>query len=268
MTTLTLLTRLQYAHKLSEINDALKLTLQGLKVEAKIIGTAIDRWTQIDLEGEDKEIAMNLIRKEIGFCPINIENLSKFSTLKGYIEASDTNSAELKVDVGVFQPEIFFATLPLSRLQAQLANGKKISLGKLCKLFCLSENLPLQVKITNLQRKTGLITAELSPQQVEQYANWQDALLDKLIVLGVTFRQVKNTVMRLKLKRDVICVDPLSIFSHVLTCKLGTDAVGLIPRIGRILKTAKFAVYSPRRISAFLEKYHKFDYSGQLTGTK
>ena len=254
MTTLTLLTKLRYAHQLSEIRDDLKLKLQGLKVEAKIMGTEIDRRVQIALVGEDKEIAINLIGKEIGFCPVNFENLGKFSTLKGYIEASDTNSTELKVDVGVFQPKIFPATLPLSRLRAQLVGGKKISLSKLCEFFGLSEDLPLKVRITNLHKKTGLIAIELSKQQVEEYATWQDALLDKLIVLGVPFHQVRNTVMRLKLKRDVICVERLSIFSHVLTCKLGTDAVGLIPKIGRILKSAKFAVYSPRRILAFLEK--------------
>jgi hypothetical protein len=36
-------------------------------------------------------------------------------------------------------------------------------------------------------------------------------------------------------------------------CKLGTDAAGLISKIGRILKSAKFAVFNPKKIMEFLE---------------
>ena len=42
-------------------------------------------------------------------------------------------------------------------------------------------------------------------------------------------------------------------FEHVLTCKLGTDAAGLIPKIGRNLRNAKFAVFNPKRLREFLE---------------
>jgi len=45
----------------------------------------------------------------------------------------------------------------------------------------------------------------------------------------------------------------LGMFEHVLTCKLGTDAAGLIPKIGRILKNAKFAVFNPKKLKKFLE---------------
>jgi hypothetical protein len=37
----------------------------------------------------------------------------------------------------------------------------------------------------------------------------------------------------------------------VVVCKLGTDAVGLIPKIGKNLGNAGFAVFSPGRILAF-----------------
>jgi len=38
-----------------------------------------------------------------------------------------------------------------------------------------------------------------------------------------------------------------------LTCKLGTDAAGLIPKIGRNLKKAKFAVFNPKTLRAVLK---------------
>jgi hypothetical protein len=50
----------------------------------------------------------------------------------------------------------------------------------------------------------------------------------------------------------VIGLESLGMCEHALVCKLGTDAAGLIPRIGRILKSAKFAVFNPRKIMRFL----------------
>jgi hypothetical protein len=76
---------------------------------------------------------------------------------------------------------------------------------------------------------------------------------DKLIVLGVALRQVEDTLGYAQLNRDIISVESLGLFEHALTCKLGTDAAGLIPKIGRLLKSAKFAVFNPRKIRAFLE---------------
>ncbi len=64
---------------------------------------------------------------------------------------------------------------------------------------------------------------------------------------------MKDALEYAKLNRDIINVEPSGVFEHALTCKLGTDAAGLIPKIGRILKNAKFAVFNPRRIRAFLE---------------
>jgi hypothetical protein len=54
-------------------------------------------------------------------------------------------------------------------------------------------------------------------------------------------------------ERDVVDIEPLGIFESAVACKLGTDAVGLIPRIGRTLRNAAFATFSPRKIRAFLE---------------
>jgi hypothetical protein len=41
-------------------------------------------------------------------------------------------------------------------------------------------------------------------------------------------------------------------FEHALTCKLGTDATGLIPKIGRYMRNAAFIVFNPKKIISFL----------------
>jgi hypothetical protein len=253
MTTLTLLTRIYNVNQLNQIDKALKLSFEGLNVEAKILGIAADRWVQIALAGEDESIAANYITKEIGFCPTSFENVKKFSTLNGYVTNFEKSREELSIDVGVFQPKIVHATIPLRHLQAQLVDGRKIALRKIAELFGFCENLPINIKIIRVNEESSHIEAELSTRQIEKYEGWQESLLDRLLVLGSSLYEVKRTLEYAKLNRDIISVEPLGMFEHALTCKLGTDAAGLISKIGRILKSAKFAVFNPKKIMEFLE---------------
>jgi hypothetical protein len=40
----------------------------------------------------------------------------------------------------------------------------------------------------------------------------------------------------------------LGVLEQVVLCKLGTDAVGLIPKLGRYLKSAVLVPFSPKKI--------------------
>ena len=77
-------------------------------------------------------------------------------------------------------------------------------------------------------------------------------MLDRLLVLGPSLHELQRMLENAKLDRDVIDVDTIGMFEHALTCKLGTDAAGLIPKIGRNLRNAKFAVFNPKRLREFL----------------
>jgi hypothetical protein len=251
MTALTLLIKINNGNQLKQIDRALKLSFKGLEVETKILGTVADGWVQLALEGEDEGIATNYVIKEVGLCPTNFGNVRKFSTLKGYITNFGKND-ELPVDVGVFQPKIAYATIPLRRLQAQLVDGRKVVLRKMAELFSLCEDLPVSVKVTSLNEEESRLDAELASGQIRKYAVWRESLLDRLLVLGSSFREINMALEHAKLERDVIDVEPLGLLEHALTCKLGTDAAGLIPKIGRNLKDARFAVFNPKRLREFL----------------
>jgi len=253
MTTLTLLTKINNDNQLKQIDKALKLAFEGLEVEAKILGTVADRWVQIALAGEDERIATNYVIKEIGLCPSNFGNAKKFSALNGYITNVEKNGEELSIDVGVFQPKIVHATIPLCHLQAQLVDGRKIALGKIAELFGFCKDLPVNIKVIRLNEEESRIEAELSSRQIRKYMVWRESLLDRLVVLGSAFHEIQMTLEHAKLDRDVIDVEPFGLLEHALTCKLGTDAAGLIPKIGRNLKNAKFSVFNPKRLREFLK---------------
>jgi hypothetical protein len=253
MTALTLMAKVKGGSQLKEVGRAVNFSFKGLEVEAKVAGTVAGGWVQIDLSGEDEEIAKNYLIKEIGVCPGTFGNVKKFSTLKGYIRNVKKDD-ELSVDVGVFQPKSVDATIPLRRLQAQLMGGREIALKKIMKLFGLSEGLPLSVKVLDVNEAESRINAELSDGQVKKYEVWRKSLLDRLLVLGASLPEINFALKHAKLERDVIDVEPLGLLEHALTCKLGTDAAGLIPKIGRTLKNATFSVFNAETAMKFFQR--------------
>ncbi|MEM3050656.1 MAG: DUF2110 family protein [Candidatus Bathyarchaeia archaeon] len=250
MTVLTLLAKAYSANQLQQIDDALKRAFEGIAVDAKILGTIADGWVQIEVTGEDERIATNYLIKEIGVCPRSLGNMKNFSTQKGYI-LNFVDDKELLVDIGVFEPTAIYATISLQRLRTQLLGGRQVALGKIGELFGFCKSLPIHVKIIQLSEEGNYIEAELSSKQVSNYALWRESLLDRLFVLGVSFNEVKTALAHAKLYRDVINVESLGLLEHVLTCKLGTDAAGLIPSLGRNLKQASFAVFDAKKIMSF-----------------
>ena len=253
MTTLTLLAKISSGRQLRQLDTFLERAFEGLEVEAKILGAVAGRWAQLSLTGEDEGVATSYVMKEIGVCPTSLESLIESSVLKGYVTNLAKSKVELSVDIGVFKPEIVHATVPLRCLQSQLVEERKVALKKIAELFGFCDELSINIKVSKLNGEEIQVEAELSENQRSVYDNWRESLLDRLLVLGPTLQEVQRTLDRAKLHRDVIDVETLGLFEHALTCKLGTDAAGLIPKIGRSLRNAKFAVFNPKRLWQFLK---------------
>ena len=247
MTTLTLLVKASNLGQLKQIDELLKVQFEELDLEVKVLGNQVNKWVQVSLSGEDEAVATSYISKEFGTCPANLENAKSLSVLKGYISKVDLNKMELKVDVGVFEPKVIQATIPLAKLQSQLVGGKALDLKMITEKNGLAEGLPLKVKVSALGEDSEELQAELAFEQVEKLHAWQQSLLDRLIILGASKSLINNTLERTKLNRDVIDIEVLGMFEHALTCKLGTDATGLIPRIGRYMRNSVFVVFNAKK---------------------
>lgn len=253
MTTLTLLVKIYNSHQLRQIDKTLGELIGELNVDATVTGTLAGKWVQLELSGEDEEVATNLLAREIGFCPVSLENVKKFSTLKGYA-VNVGKGEELLVDMGVVQPKYSYATVSLDWLQTQLVAGKKLPLKKLTEVLGINENLPITIKIIVVDVEKNRIEAELQPTQVKRFLSWRDSLLDRLLVLGASRYEIDMAIKQERLDRDIIDVEPMGMFEYALVCKLGTDGAGLISRIGRRLRKAKFTVFNPKKFLMVTEK--------------
>ena len=253
MTVLTLLVKARSSAQLKLVDDRLKAEFENLDVEFKVLGAQVNKWVQVSISGEDVVLAANYIKKEIGICPISLKKVEDFSVLKGYIRRLDLAKSELTVDVGIFEPKIALAVVSLGVLQAQLSDGKQVDFKKIAEVFGLQENLPLSVKLVDLAGdEEGRLRAELSAVQIKRYHLWQQSLLDRLIVLGAAAGEIESVLERTRLNRDVIDLEQLGFFEYALTCKLGTDAAGLVPKMGRYMRYALFIVFNSRRVNGLI----------------
>jgi hypothetical protein len=238
------------------IEPLLKSLCKGLKIHVKVNGATEQGWIYVDVEGEDQSIALQLINKGFGLAPNNADNVEKFSVLCGKIIDSKKTVTELNVDIGVFTPKVVYARIPLEALQAQLVDGKKIPIYQLNELFCLLDYMPLHVKIVNTEWdiEGGAFLAELSEHQLVFFTNWLRSMVDRLVITGAKSNDVEHAVEASRHFRDVIKIESLGWLEHAVVCKLGTDAVGLIPAIGRFLRTATLAPFSPRRVKQIVDR--------------
>lgn len=250
---MTLLVKAYNNFQMKFVDKFLKSTLEGLKVETKVCGVTPRGWINIAVSGEDEEVALRYLADEMGFCRTRLEDVGRFSIIKGRLIAMDKSKDELYVDIGVSSPKTIDATIPLQHLQAQLSDGRKVALNRLVELFGFCENLPLTVKILDVDKEKNNVDAMLSEKQLIQYRNWTKSLLDRLIILGSSIYEVRLSLKRTGLNRDVLNIEPLGLFEFAVVCKLGTDAAGLIPKIGRYLRNATFTVFNPKRVLEFLD---------------
>jgi hypothetical protein len=248
MPTVTLLQKAYGDFRAQLIEPLLRSLCKGLDVQVKVKGSTTQGWIQVNVEGEDEKPVLQLFRNEFGLAPESIETLEKFPVLHGRIISFFPEKTNwLLVDVGVFRPKTVYAEIRLEVLKAQLADGLELPLKRLTELYCLLHNMTVYVKILDAGANGDLQT-ELANQQLVLFYDWLDLMLDRLLVFGVPVGHVKQAVEASGHFRDVVKIESLGWLEHAIVCKLGTDAVGLIPAIGRIMRGATLASFSPRKI--------------------
>jgi hypothetical protein len=249
MSTVTVLEKLYGSGSPETFEKLYSGLVSGLKVQLSFAGTTDRGWIQLEVSGEDETAALSLLDREVGLAPVSVDKLKKFSVVQGKVVFPNRSKDELYVDLGVFSPEICDAVVSGRRLCAQLADGKEVPLQSLVELFCLYDNMPLEVKVAEDVGEGGKnVEAGLSEAQFSLFSGWVGCRFDRLVVLGSLFSDVERAVKLSRHFRDIIRIESLGVLEQVVVCKLGTDAVGLIPKLGRYLKSAVLVPFSPKKI--------------------
>ncbi|HEW89803.1 MAG TPA: DUF2110 family protein [Candidatus Bathyarchaeota archaeon] len=254
MKRLVVLEKVYGPYRPEEFTPAFLSLLLGLAVDVRVIGTAGRGWLVLELSGEDEAVAIKLLEEEVGLAPEELGKLAKFSTVRGRI----TTLAEggVLVDVGVLRPVNVDALVGLSRLRAQLADGMGVELQEISSLFCLIENLPLEVKILEEPTGPGPLSAELSEGQVRLFEEWVASGLDRIIVAGASHHVVKRAISATGLYDKVVDFYRLGLLEHCITLKLGVKLGEAIRALRRRLRKAVVCAFRPLEIvKAFPGRY-------------
>jgi len=225
----------------------------NLNAKFKVMGLTERHWIQLDVFGEDKDVFTQLLDREFGLAPISITNISLASTLRGKIIVSGKVGYGLYIDIGISEPSFFDALFPLYKMRSQLVHGQTLSTRQIINLYSLYDYLPLTVRIVGINSITNKIEAELSTRQVDTFKTWISSKLDRVIVVGVTKRYLKNAITQTNHQRDVVQIENLGLLEHAIVCKLGTEAPGLISELGPKLSEARLYAFRPEKVSHFLQ---------------
>lgn len=239
-----LLQKIYSKASLEELERFLKGICGELDVNLDGLSVVENGWVGVQISGRDEWVTVRLLEKEIGLAPVSVNNVEHFSVFRGRVIFLGRSKMEVFVDVGVFSPRPVYAVIPLQTLQGQLVDGGKLALQRIAELFVLSDNFPLEVRVVGDGADT--LRAELTEKQMRVFGRWVDMRFDRLVVLGVSVGAVVEAVRWSGLEREVLGVESLGFLEHVVVCRLGTDAVGIVPRLGRRLSRARFGVFSPR----------------------
>jgi len=92
--------------------------------------------------------------------------------------------------------------------------------------------------------------AWLSDSQMNQFSDWITEGLDRIQIFDCYKQDVESAILKAGLSRDIITVEPITLTVQSVICKLGTDAIGLIPKLGSVLRRCALRPFVPKRIMA------------------
>jgi len=220
----------------------------GLEASVKIADKTRRNWIQVEASGSDVTVLTNYLAQKSGLAPVSFDKLACPSELRGRIIDAGKVGYGLYVDIGVSSPETVDALIPLHTLRKQLVEDRKISTHKIIDAFCLHDNLPVKIRLTKITPDKKL-EAELSDEQLTLFHNWLSSGLERIIALGVSSEMIENALKKSDSARDIIKIERLGFLEQALLCKLGTDAPGMINKLGRHLPRIPLYAFSSKKVS-------------------
>jgi len=227
------------------LEESLSRLRGELSASTRLVGFSANRWANVDIDGEDAEVVTEIISRELGRAQ---SDLNQIQAQENYYGIVDRAGSDLTVDIGIEKPSPLSVRLSLNGLRAQLCDGKPLSSNEIAEAYCIHMGSRLAVRLTRLERDTGTLEAWLADSQIELFSRWIKSHLDQILVFDCTRPMLEDAIRKANLERDVISVESSTLTTHSVVCKLGTDAIGLIPKLGARLKRSRLEPFLPKRI--------------------
>jgi hypothetical protein len=227
--------------------DAELSLLKGeLSASTNLHGFSKRGFAIVELAGDDSEIVSELISRKLGLARTDLSDIERLGNYDGIVTGE--TGGDLEIDLGVEKPRPLTFKVKLNTLRAQLCDGRALSIEEIIEHYCLFPSTKVAIRLTNLNLDSGFAEAWLADSQLALFSNWIRIRLDRIQVFDCSGREVGFAIRKANLERDVISVEPLTLTTQSVLCKLGTDAIGLMPKLGSVLRKRKLKPFIPKRI--------------------
>lgn len=228
----------------NQLDTAIHKIIGNLSATASFSSFTNQGWVALSLGGEDAEVVIELLSRTFHVAIIDASKVELHGNYRGIVK--NVTSSGIAVDIGIERPKPTLVNVKLSSLQAQLADGQKISTRRITDNYCISPETPISIRVTHIS--AGQIEGCLSDSQISLFSRWIVSGLERIQVLNCLPTQLDFAMRKAQLERDTVRSEQLSLIVQSILCKFGTDAIGLIPRIGSILRKSELSPFIPSRI--------------------
>lgn len=227
---------------------------ENLDVEIKGINFTKERYAEVILEGEDEEIAKNIIIKNYG-TPRSIGDLQEGDVIYGRFREVGEVKFGLFIDCGIKSTtQSIDALYPLYEMREQLVQGKKVSLVNMVRAYGFIDNLPMFFEVVKKQVLGSKVWVKLSVESLDWLNSALNEKKEALIICGTTRNKIKQALIKSNHTEDIEVIERVGLLEYRLICKRGTRADGLIPELGYLLGRAKIGAQVPNRVKELTNK--------------
>jgi hypothetical protein len=223
----------------------LKLS-SGLDVSVQIGATGND-FINAEIQGSDSEFFVELIKRKMGLAPESLSEIQVDDNFKAFVNGINPKRQSIEVEIGPVSTNVK-SEIVRETLIAQLCDGKNIPIDRVAQTYCIQEGTPILVRIRSINPERRQITAWISDDQIARFEQWRRERTHRIIAVGGPQEKLNEAIRLSKVQRDIIQTEELSFTANSLVCKLGTDAPGIIAKIGHYVSEFKLYAFLPERL--------------------
>ncbi len=201
---------------------------------------------EIKIQGDDAEFVSNILTREYGQS-LHFYDIKQNTRYIGQLVDVGKVGYGIYVDIGIIDEHRVDALIPLYTLRKQLSMNQS-SVREIIDTFVLTDYLPLEIKLNEIDYVNRKIEAELSDATITRYEEWRLDDHERLIILGISRTMIESALKKTKHIDDIYEFEQLGHFEFSLLCKRSTRASGIVSAIGPYLKGVPIHLFIPREV--------------------
>jgi hypothetical protein len=242
-----------YGKKRKQLLDLVKSEVTSMidELDVRLARFGTDKRGHLSLgfDGQDSEFAINFLVKKYGKA-IRLENVKEGAVLPGSFLDVGNVGYGLYVDIAAISNKKVDVLLPLHRIREQVSIRKPLRVIANSMVFV--DDLPVDVKITNVDYRENKIEGELAESTLTRFEEWVHDDHERLLVFGTNQETIEIALRKTRHLEDIYEFEELGAFEHSLRCKRSTRASGIVAAIGPKMRGIPMHLFIPKEIEAKL----------------